>query len=114
MVLLGMISARTVNLTHVATERPGRALVASTCRRLQRFFQKVVLPQDWAVGLVITLIGHPPAWYLCLDRTSWKIGCQRRSKIRPCGGAKLGHSGVWAGSCHGRRPVSSAYQIAGG
>ncbi|MBK5926323.1 hypothetical protein [Rhodobaculum claviforme] len=26
------------------------------------------------MGLVITLIGHPPAWYLCLDRTNWKIG----------------------------------------
>jgi len=46
MVLLGMISARTVNLTHIATERPGRALVASTYRRLQRFFQHAVLPQD--------------------------------------------------------------------
>jgi hypothetical protein len=74
LVLLGMISARTVNLTHIATERPGRALVASTYRRLQRFFQHVVLPEDWAVGLVITLIGNPPAWYLCLDRTNWKIG----------------------------------------
>jgi hypothetical protein len=73
MVLLGMISARTVNLTHIATERPGRALAASTCRRLQRFFEHVVLPEDWAVGLVIPLIGNPPAWYLCLDRTNWKI-----------------------------------------
>ncbi len=36
LLLLGMIGARTVNLTHVATERPGRAEVASTCRRLQR------------------------------------------------------------------------------
>jgi len=35
--------ARTVNLTHIVTERPSRALVASTCRRLQRFFQHVIL-----------------------------------------------------------------------
>ena len=74
MLLLGMISARTVNLTHIATERPARALVASTYRRLQRFFQHVVLPEDWTVGLVIALIGRPERWYLCLDRTNWKIG----------------------------------------
>jgi hypothetical protein len=72
--LLGMIGARTVNLTHSATERPSRALVASTYRRLQRFFQHVTLPEDWTVGLVTALIGSPGSWYLCLDRTNWKIG----------------------------------------
>jgi len=45
LILLGMIGARTVNLTHIATERPGRAKAASTYRRLQRFFQYVSLPQ---------------------------------------------------------------------
>jgi hypothetical protein len=74
LLLLGMIGARTVNLTHIATERPGRAKVASTYRRLQRFFQHVTLPDDWAVGLVVALIGRPKKWYLCLDRTNWKIG----------------------------------------
>lgn len=74
LLLLGMIGARTVNLTHIATERPCRAKVASTYRRLQRFFQHVALPDDWAVGLVIALIGRPDRWYLCLDRTNWKIG----------------------------------------
>ena len=74
LILLGMIGARTVNLTHISTERPGRAKVASTYRRLQRFFQYVSLPQDWATGLLIALIGRPDRWYLCLDRTNWKIG----------------------------------------
>lgn len=74
MLLLGMISARTVNLTHIATERPGRAMVASTYRRLQRFFQHVCLPEDWAVGIVVALIGNPRPWTLCLDRTNWKVG----------------------------------------
>ena len=72
--VLGMISARTVNLTHIASERPTRAKVASTYRRLQRFFQHVTLPDDWTVGIVMALIGHPDRWYLCLDRTNWKIG----------------------------------------
>lgn len=56
LILLGMISARTVNLTHIASERPSRALVASTYRRLQRFFQHVCLPEDWSVGIVISLL----------------------------------------------------------
>jgi hypothetical protein len=39
LLVLGMVSARTVNLGHIATERPGNALTASTYRRLQRFFR---------------------------------------------------------------------------
>jgi hypothetical protein len=74
MILLGMISARTVNLTHIASERPSRVMVASTYRRLQCFFQYVRLPEDWSVGIVISLLGNPRPWHLCLDRTNWKIG----------------------------------------
>jgi len=74
LLVLGMISARTVNLTHIAAERPDRAKVASTYRRLQRFFQQVLLPDDWSVGIVLGLIGNPSRWYLCMDRTNWKIG----------------------------------------
>ena len=53
LLVVGMVSARTVNLGHIACERPGTALVASTYRRLQRFFQHVRLGQDWAVPLVV-------------------------------------------------------------
>ena len=74
LLVLGMISARTVNLSHLAAERPGHALIASTYRRLQRFFQHVSLADDWAVALVTALLGHTGPWYLCLDRTNWKVG----------------------------------------
>jgi hypothetical protein len=74
LLVVGMISARTVNLTHIASERASRAKVASTYRRLQRFFQQVVLPNDWSVGIVLALIGNPERWYLCMDRTNWKVG----------------------------------------
>lgn len=74
LLVLGMISARTVNLSHIASERPARAKVVSTYRRLQRFFQHVTLHDDWSVGIVVALIGNPDRWYLCLDRTNWKIG----------------------------------------
>lgn len=40
--------------------------------------------------------------------------CQRRSKIGPRGGAKLGHFGLARNACGGRRPVSRALHVAGG
>lgn len=74
LIVVGMVSARTVNLGHIACERPGATLIASTYRRLQRFFQHVRLGQDWAVPLVVELLGLSGSWYLALDRTTWKVG----------------------------------------
>ena len=75
MLTLGMISARTVNLAHLAPER-GLAGVklASTYRRLQRFFQQACLPQDWVAGVIAGLSGGPRKRVLALDRTNWKVG----------------------------------------
>jgi RNA polymerase primary sigma factor len=42
------------------------------------------------------------------------VACQRRSKIRPRGGAKLGQSGFERDAGDGRRPVSRAHHVAGG
>jgi hypothetical protein len=74
LLVVGMISARTVNLSHLACERPTTALVASTYRRLQRFFQYVRLGPDWSAPLVIGLLGLVGPWHLALDRTQWKLG----------------------------------------
>ena len=76
LIVVAMVSARTVNLSHLATERPGPAQVASTYRRLQRFFQHVRLGPDWAAPIAAELAGLPGsrAWYLVLDRTQWRIG----------------------------------------
>ncbi len=76
MIVVGMVSARTVNLSHLAAERPGDALVGSTYRRLQRFFQHVRLPEDWAAPVVERLCGLKQSgkWYLALDRTQWQVG----------------------------------------
>ncbi len=71
-----MVSARTVNLSHLAAERPGPALVASTYRRLQRFFQYVRLGRDWAAPVAAELAGLSGSWYLALDRTQWRIGAR--------------------------------------
>jgi Transposase DDE domain len=74
LLVTGVIGARTVNLSHVASERGGSVLWASTYRRLQRFFQYVRLPQDWAAGLLAELCGPAGKWTLCLDRTNWAVG----------------------------------------
>jgi len=76
LIVVAMVSARTVNLSHLAAERPGPALVASTYRRLQRFFQYVRLGPDWAAPITAGLAGlrGSGSWYLALDRTQWRIG----------------------------------------
>lgn len=74
LLILGLFSARTVNLTHLACERSGVALVASTYRRFQRFFQHVRLPQDWAAEAVAGMTDGAATWTLCLDRTCWQVG----------------------------------------
>ena len=57
MLVVGMIGARTVNLGHIATEAGRGVLIASTYRRLQRFFQHVDLGPDWAAPILARLIG---------------------------------------------------------
>ncbi len=76
LIVVAMVSARTVNLSHLATERPGSTLVASTYRRLQRFFQYVRLGPDWAAPITAEIAGlrGSGSWYLALDRTQWRIG----------------------------------------
>jgi len=77
LLIVAMVSARTVNLSHLASERAGEVLVASTYRRLQRVFQDVALPEDWSARLVVQVLGLSGSWYLCLDRTNWEIGKRR-------------------------------------
>ena len=61
-------------MSHISGEMPTHAKIESTYRRLQRFFQHVVLGEDWSARLVIRMLGLSGNWHLCLDRTNWKIG----------------------------------------
>ena len=74
LLVIGIASVRTVNLSHISGEMPTQAKVESTYRRLQRFFQFVDLEQDWSARLVVRMLGLTGSWNLCLDRTNWKIG----------------------------------------
>jgi len=74
LLVIGIASVRTVNLSHISGEMPTQAKVESTYRRLQRFFQFADLGQDWSARLVVRMLGLSGSWNLCLDRTNWKIG----------------------------------------
>lgn len=72
--IIGLVNARTVNLSHLAAPCPGSAKVVSSYRRLQRFFQFVTLDGDWLALVVVKLLKLKAPWTLCLDRTNWRIG----------------------------------------
>ncbi len=72
--ITGLVIARTVNLSHLASQGSDKALVSSDYRRLERFFQYVSLEGDWLALAVVKLLSLRAPWVLCLDRTNWKIG----------------------------------------
>jgi hypothetical protein len=75
LLVLGLLSARTTNLSVLACERNAAASTASTYRRLQRFFQHAEPGADWAAPVVAGLARLGPGPHrLILDRTNWKIG----------------------------------------
>ena len=73
---LGLVSARTTNLSVLAGERVAAASTASTYRRYQRFFQHADPGEDWAAPVVAALGGLEGPRTLILDRTNWKVGRQ--------------------------------------
>lgn len=74
--ILGLIQARTVNLTHLAGAFCGPAKLSSNYRRLQRFFQYVRLDPNWLARTLVALLRLAPPYRLCLDRTNWKVGAK--------------------------------------
>lgn len=74
--VVGMVAARSVTLGHIATAAGRSVLIASTCRRLQRFFQHVGLDPDWTgpnwgggadwpPALFATVTPNPKVAYFC-------------------------------------------------
>ena len=71
----GIVSARTVNLTHIACLFPGAALIASNYRRLQRFFEQCDISMIACSRQLMAFMapGNQPVT-LAMDRTNWKFG----------------------------------------
>ena len=73
--VVGVLLSRTVNLSHLACMFPTRAEIASNYRRLQRFFEQVILDGSQLARVIVRIagVGSGP-WLLALDRTCWKFG----------------------------------------
>ena len=74
--IVGLANTRTVNLSHLASQFPGEALLASNYRRLQRFFQHARLDGDVAAQLIVHMLNLSRPKVLALDRTNWKLGAR--------------------------------------
>lgn len=72
--LITIVLVKTVNLSKIAESFPGKALVASHYKRLQRFFRNFTFDQADLAHLVIRILPLEDSWILCLDRTNWKFG----------------------------------------
>jgi hypothetical protein len=73
--VVGVLLSRTVNLSHLACLFPTRAEIASNDRRLQRFFEQVILDPSQLARVIVRIagLGSGP-WLLALDRTCWTFG----------------------------------------
>jgi len=89
--IVGLLSARTVNLSHLAGAFCGPAKLTSNYRRLQRFFQYVQLDGDWLAKAVVALLRLAPPYQLCLDRTEWKVGRKHLNLLVLCIAARRVH-----------------------
>ena len=79
--VVGVLLSRTVNLSHLACMFPTRAEIASNYRRLQRFFEQVILDGSQLARVIVRIVGQfigpPLAPYV--DRG--KRGVSRRDAI---------------------------------
>ena len=121
----GMIDALVdllLEIIHRMQTRSRRRVVGAIARDIERVHGKERLLVDMAVaavddpeGRVLEVI-YPVASVARLKAVieEDRAKCQRRSKIRPRGGAKLGHFGFTRDADDERRPVSCALHVAGG
>jgi hypothetical protein len=73
--VVGVLLSRTVNLSHLACMFPTAAEVASNYRRLQRFFEQVILDGHQLARVMVRIAGLGAGpWLLALDRTCWTFG----------------------------------------
>lgn len=71
---LALVTAKTVNLSELASVFAGKAKQDSQYKKLQRFFRFFEIPYADIAHLVVKLLGVAGPWTLSLDRTNWKFG----------------------------------------
>src|SRR3954451_23948321 len=72
---VGVLLSRTVNLTPLACIFPTGAAIASNYRRLQRFFEQVIVDGSQLARVIVRIAGVGSGrGLLALARTCWKFG----------------------------------------
>ena len=74
LLILGLIKARTVNLSLVSEHFGGYVHSESHYKRIQRFISLFTIDFDQIAGLIAKWMLCDEKWLLCLDRTNWKYG----------------------------------------
>ncbi len=72
--LVALTQTRSVNLMRVAAHFGGRAVPASSYKRIQRFLRGFDLPLSELAHLLIRLMKLTPPFVVVIDRTEWKFG----------------------------------------
>ena len=80
-ILFGLANGRTVSLSHLASQFPGKALHASNYRRLQHFFKQVQFDEAVVARFIVSLLNIKGPVILAVDRTNWKLGVNLLSKL---------------------------------
>jgi hypothetical protein len=73
-IILGMISAGTVNLSEIATFVQSGLLHESMYKRIQGFFTEFKLCLDQVASFVLLILPLNGSYRLVFDRTNWKFG----------------------------------------
>lgn len=72
--LVALTQTRSVNLVRVAAHFGGRAVPASSYKRIQRFLRGFDVPFTELAQVLIRLMKLRPPFVLVIDRTEWKFG----------------------------------------
>jgi len=72
--LVALTQTRSVNLMRIAAHFGGRAVPASSYKRIQRFLRGFDLPLIELAQLLIRLMKLTPPFVVVIDRTEWKFG----------------------------------------
>lgn len=81
LVVLGLISSRSVQFAEIADKMQGEADTESKQRRIQRFVSEYVVDYEWVAHFLILLLPKQGKLKICMDRTTWEFGGQNHNVL---------------------------------
>jgi hypothetical protein len=81
LVVLGLISSRSVQFGEIADKMLGEADTESKHRRIQRFISEYDIDYEWFAYFLILLLPKHGKLKICMDRTEWEFGDQNHNVL---------------------------------